>query len=267
MKNTLFLIMIITLSSCGKQIDRADINSVAKHAMEHLVEKNSDAIKRLRNYEEEELDTFGRLAYLANNMELEEDLFGAKNIKPIKYEIKKNNIKVEGRTLRSSIIYFYLEADNDLFQVKAITNRDKEELYFASFDVSNITLDCKEYKESDYRPLSLIMDKAYWLVSNDRKYFKEFNLRGKNRSDYKVEEISFRIRLEKTNGREFISKTIKRKINIEQGDTFEININELDNYFAGFSLSKNTFSFTTELISVLPKPIDRSCELIERLKT
>ena len=75
----------------------------------------------------------------------------------------------------------------------------------------------------------------------------------------------FKLRMKSSAGKEFLSKTLIKKVIVNSGDTFDIKISELSNHFVGFKLSKETFSFSIEVLSVLPKPLGESCIIIEEL--
>lgn len=263
MKHLLTLLIIMLIISCKPELDKTDINSIAEYTIDYLENKKLNSILSLM----EPIDSTNLLkkAQIRSRLSPIEALFDINELNIINHKVIREHFQDAGITYAFDEVIIFIEANGDIYKFRGITDKKEGKLYYSYVNLSNLTLDCDDYNTKPYQPQNIQMDKAYWLLSNDRKSFKEFHIKGKNRSDNQVEELQFRLKLKKTSGEEFFSKTIIRNMTIMPEDTFEIDVNELNDFFVGYILSNKTFKFNIEILSVLPKPPNTDCELLEEL--
>jgi len=256
------ILLGILMTSCKPELDRTDLNSIKIFTKHYIETRDYESLLNLTNYKT--LDTIEKLIFKSNSRDLKKCLFNTQNIKYLKTDIENNQVESLEDIYESRGVNYYFEGDGEIYQIKTFVNKVNGELFYKSIICNNLSFDCLISKNQRYVPTNVSLSQGYWLASKDKKSFIEFNLKGQNKSLYKIEEIEFKLRMESLTGDEFLSKTIKKKVIIMPGDTFDIKINELKNHFVGFILSKETFSFSTEILSISPKPTNESCQIIER---
>ena len=262
-KYTLILGMLVFFS-CKKQLDRTDLNSIAEYTIDYILNKDVESILKLTNHNNGQ----NEIEILLNKTGYAglDNINRAMNIKFIRYEIKDNTMSLRGSYYKAPIIQYFFEIDNDYYQIIGKLFSDNRQYHYTSLNLKNLTYNCEYLKHGVYIPEQIILSQGYWFISTDKRSFKSFTIRGKNNTQNSIEELKFTLQLKNKSGVELFNKTINHKANILPDETFDISIPELTNYFVGFDISKSTFDFNTEVLSVEPKPLDDSCELLQHLK-
>lgn len=258
------LLTIITLFSCNPELDRSNIDSIVNYTKKHIKDKDYQSLLNLTTYERE--DELGKIIMETTPSVFNEEKFIYENLQLISDSIKVSNHYVDGKREEFKTIIIYFKLNQDIYRFNGVLEKIGLEYFYNSLFTKNLTASCIESKNTRNTPANVYLNEAYWLVSNDRKSFKEFNLRGRNKSDYLINQITFRLNIRRVDKSEFFSKTLTINQTILPGDSFEVKVRELDNYFTGFLLSKDTFSFNTELVEVLPKKENESCQILNTLK-
>ena len=148
---------------------------------------------------------------------------------------------------------------------------------YNSIILNDISSFCAENNE-----LSLMVSKAkliagikfkglVWESNFNKKKITNLHVRGVNDSKHKIKLLKFRLTLYDKSFNEFFSKTILKNTIIESGDTFEIEIEKLRDYYVGFRFQEDSFVYDINLISYKITEdfkIEKGfyCEKIEKLK-
>ncbi|WP_299097954.1 hypothetical protein [uncultured Winogradskyella sp.] len=258
----------IFLTSCQRDIDLSNLDSFIDYSIKYIEKGDVNAFLDLTDIDTMRVIT-GKIRN-TNKKIFSSQLSEHNRIEVIKYEIMSIPKRdIYGRVVKSSksttSIEYYLIMDQSYYLIEAAVSKRNDAFYYSSVNLKNLSKNCHYDLNNNYVPIMFRLDRGYWLASNDRKSFKELTLRGVNNTRLQIDQIQFKLKLNKINGDEFFSKTITKDVTIEPDDTFQFRINELDDYFVGFELTNETFRFTTDVISVLPKPRSLSCLKIEEL--
>lgn len=259
-----YLIAIFTLSlacSCSYKVDKTDIFKVGEAIHESFARQDTSILKEIYQYQ---MDSISK----------EEK----QNIKEIyKFFDKKTPlIKVDtfliGPWSCGFISLFYQKGSN-FYRLEAIFDKKStDNLYYINdLSLTNLNDKCKEYNETPYKPKSGIEVKSIsWDTDNIGKTFKSGSVELQNKFNEDITYIKFRVILKHGeypwNAETFLSQTVESYKPISSGDITWIEIPGMKDYFIGFMIQKNKFSFEFELLDLKPKPESNWCADLEELK-
>lgn len=132
--------------------------------------------------------------------------------------------------------------------------------------MNNLSDECKEIESTQYIPNLLLTRGLKW--NNYESYvFDEVILGFHNMTDFDIDEIKFRLTLTNIENNEIIfHKTILSNQKIFEGDMANIKISELKGFRPGFQINQESFEWSIELLSVLPRPLNTPCAKIKNLQ-
>ena len=283
MKKTIFLILFIVLS-CNRSLDQTDIDSVSRHTIQLLNSGNLQALEAIS--EIDSLDSNLGRGVKSNLQRHIDKLSSTKNLDIIDYKIYKQKKKykdIYGKvvgedSVSTEYINYYFKIDTIYYEMHTSLKKKGRLYYYNSLIINNLNDECdfgRSLQEMIFQTgidSSIKFKSIYWRPSFNKDAFKEFHIRGYNSSKYAIQSISFKLVLYRTDINEkFFSKTITEKIKVEPDNSFQIEIDELKDYFTGFKINKNSLSWTTEIVNAVPankfkiKP-ERSCNLLDSLR-
>lgn len=254
-----YLIGILTLSSCQYQVDNSDILKVGEAINESFIKKDSLILKQVYQYQMDSIsaDQKKQIAEISD--------FFDEGMKPIKVDT-------------SSIWFFkildlFYQKNSKFYRLRAFYHQDtiNNNYYIDELSFSDLNQECEDYKNEPYNPKSDIdFKRIIWDIDYYGKTFKSGVVELQNNTDQDITFIKFRVILmhgdSRWKAKFFLNQTVESYKPIYQGDIVRIEIPEMENYYAGFEIKQDKILFDPELLEVKPKPESYSCKKVEELR-
>ena len=263
---TLFFICLTSYSQ-SKELDQSNLNSISEFTINCI--KNNDSTSFLKLFDfsinEDVEDKVAVKELLLSEFKEANFFFKNKNVEFFKYD--NLDALAGGEVIDNTSFNIYTKVDGVYYKLR-LTNHQISTNTFFSFYFQNYSKECDDFEKKTYRPLfSVFCPQLNWNKNNTTS-FENVRIPVQNLSEYKVNEIKFRLTIENLQKHTIVmSETFTSKVQIEPGDLGTIYLNELNGFKPGFIILENNFNYKIELLEVSPKPTINPCAKIQSLLT
>ena len=270
-----FLLAIITLGffSCQSKIElnKYDFDSVKDYALNAIKEKDSTSFMKLFDLSSPEfkLSRFSSNPTSIKKIVSENFIKAYKTIENSKIEFIKYDFSdalFGGEIIDDSSFIIYIKSKEIFYRLRFPTyndyNKDANSLVLFYFE--NLSNECADFKNKPHIPTMLMKKELLWN-NMEKKRFDIVALKLQNLTEYNIEKVQYRISITRKSDSELIfMKTLESEVSINKGDMGNMIIKGLKDVYLGEKLTGN-FSWSVEILDVLPKPAQNPCKKIENI--
>lgn len=263
----IFFFICLNSYSQRKELDQSNLNSISEFAIDCIKNNDSSSFLKLFDFSinEDVDDKVAVREHLLSEFKKANFFFKNKNVEFLKYD--NLDALAGGEVIDDSSFNIYTKVDGIYYKLRLSYHQITTNTFF-SFYFQNYSKECDNFEKKTYKPvLSVFCPQLNWNKNNTNS-FENVNIPVQNLSDYKVEEIKFRLTIENSQKQTIVmSETFTSKVQIESGDLGTIYLNEINGFKPGFVILENNFNYKIELLEVLPKPSINPCAKIQSLST
>lgn len=263
------ILFFICLISYGqrKELDQSNLNSISEFAIDCIKNNDSSSFLKLFDFSlnEDVEDKVAVKELLLSEFKKANFFFKNKNVEYLKYD--NLDALAGGEVIDDTSFNIYTKVDGVYYKLR-LTNHQISTNTFFLFYFQNYSKECDDFEKKTYKPLfSVFCPQLNWNKNNTTS-FENVRIPVQNLSEYKVNEVKFRLTIENLKKQTIVmSETFTSKVQIEPWDLGTIYLNELNGFKPGFIILENNFNYKIELLEVSPKPTINPCAKIQSLLT
>ena len=260
--STTLISLLFLFTSCKMDLDYENLQSITDYGAHYLAEndmKNFMGLTELR-FDQSIL----KQALIGANWKEVEDLLASNNI-ILKKQVIVDDVKIVGNSsINFKDIHYYLMAGEDYYDLKINIDKNENEYYFDSCELTNLSRECNNIPFKPYTNENLHKVGVYWSKGTDRS-FNEFGIRVKNNSNKDYSVVKYRLILTDYSGKEFFNRVLNynKGINVDELKDFEVP--ELKGYITSFPIGKGKFKADMRVQLLTIRPDKEQCMILSSL--
>lgn len=260
----LFFICLISYSQ-RKELDQSNLNSISEFTIDCIKNNDSTSFLKLFDFSIDESveDKVAVKEVILSEFKKANFFFKNKKVEFLKYD--NLDALAGGELIDDTSLNIYTKVDGTFYKLR-LTNHQSNTNTFFLFYFENYSKECDDFEKKTYKPrFSVFCPQLNWDKNNTIS-FENVTIPVHNLSEYKINEIKFRLTIENLIKNTIVmSETFISKVQIEAGDLGRIYLNELNGFKPGFTILENNFKYEIQLLEVLPKPTINPCAKIQLL--
>lgn len=263
----LFFFICLVSYSQRKELDQSSLKSISEFAIDCIKNDDSSSFLKLFDFSinENVEDKVAVKELLLSEFKIANFFFKNKNVEFLKYD--NLDALAGGEVIDDKSFNIYTKVDDVYYKLRLTYHQISTNTFF-SFYFQNYSKECDDFEKKTYKPrFSVFCPQLNWDRNNTTS-FENVRIPVQNLSEYKVDQVKFRLTIENLKKQTIVmSETFTKKVQIEPGDLGTIYLDEINGFNPGFIITENNFNYKIELLEVLPKPDINPCAKIKSFVT